>query len=220
MNRKSERENNANRVKQAEQAAIIVSLTDDVAEKWEYDFVNSGKEVRILGYLGNNTKVTIPSDIEGKSVTTIGSGGYGYSLTGFGKVLELVIPNSVHTISSYAFYSQYGAEKILKRVIIGDGVQTIGDHAFDDCYFLEYVSIGNGGVKEIGNNAFESAGRNSASDDFIVMFGKNVEKIGVEAFSECYHLRNLNLPNKLKEIGAGAFQACNQILEVAIPLTV
>lgn len=215
-NKKSERENNANRIKQAEQAAIIVALTDDVAEKWEYDFVNSGKEVRILGYLGNNTKVTIPSDIEGKSVTTIGSGEFSVPLTGIGKILELVIPNSVHTISNYAFYSQYGAEKILKRVIIGNGVQTIGSNAFRNCYLLEYISIGDG-VKEIGQSVFQQAGRNSVSNDFVVMFGKNVEKIGDWAFSECYHLRNLILPNKLKEIGICAFEACNQILEVTIP---
>jgi hypothetical protein len=215
MNRQAERANNANRVKQAEQAAIIVSLTDDVAEKWEYDFVNEGKEVRILGYLGNNTKVTIPSDIEGKSVTTIGSGEFSAPLTGVGKILELVIPNSVHTISNYAFYSQYGAEKILKRVIIGNGVQTIGSNAFRNCYLLEYISIGDG-VKEIGQSAFQQAGRNSVSDDCIVMFGKNVEKIGDWAFSGCYHFRNLNLPNKLKEIGVCAFENCG-LLEIVIP---
>ncbi len=183
-------------------------------DDWIYTIENG--EVRILGYTGSGTKITMPSEIEGCPVAIIGSGERYVPLTGVGKILELVIPNSVHTISNYAFYSQYGIEKILKRVIIGDGVQIIGSDAFLNCYLLEDVLIGDG-VKEIGQGAFQRAGQNSVSNDCVVKFGKNVEKIGGWAFSHCYHIRNLTLPNKLKEIGVCAFESCNQILEVTIP---
>ena len=183
-------------------------------DDWIYEIENG--EVRILGYTGSATKITMPSVIDGYPVAIIGSGERYVPLTGIGGILELVIPNSVHTISDYAFYSQYGIEKILKRVIIGNGVQTIGWCAFCNCYLLEYISMGDG-VKEIRESAFQRAGRESVSNECIVMFGKNVEKVGDWAFSHCYHIRNLILPNKLKEIGICAFESCNQILEVAIP---
>lgn len=184
---------------------------------WIYEIKNG--EVRILGYTGSGTKITMPSVIEGCPVAIIGSGERYDPLNGVGGILELVIPNSVHTISSYAFYSQTGIEKTLKRVIIGNGVQTIGSNAFYNCYLLEYISIGDG-VKEIGQCAFQRAGQSSVSDDCVVKFGRNVEKIGEWAFSHCYHIRNLTLPNKLKEIGVCAFESCNQILEVTIPESV
>ncbi|NLP27075.1 MAG: leucine-rich repeat domain-containing protein [Clostridiales bacterium] len=183
-------------------------------DDWVYHIDN--EEVRILGYKGSGTKVTIPSVIEGYPVTIIGSGESYEPLTGVGDVLELVIPSSVREIANYAFYSQVGVVKKIKRVNIGDNVQTIGNNAFENCYCLEYILIGNG-VKEIGQSAFHRAGQSSEKGECTLILGENLEKIGNWAFAHCYHIRKLTITGSVKEIGIGAFEACNGLLEVVIP---
>lgn len=183
-------------------------------DDWIYEIDND--EIRILGYKGSGTNITMPSTIEGCPVTIIGSGQSYSPITGIGNILELVISDSVRTISNYAFYSQAGAINKIKRVTIGNGVQTIGASAFQNCYYLEYISIGNS-VKEIGESAFYSAGSNSAIGNTVLILGENIEKISGWVFSHCYNIKNLILPDKLKQIAICAFEHCNNITEVVIP---
>ena len=64
-------------------------------------------------------------------------------------VTDLVIPNTVTIINSYAFYRC----RSLTSVTILNGVTTIGDHAFHDCTYLESVVIPKS-VTSIGSRAF------------------------------------------------------------------
>ena len=64
-------------------------------------------------------------------------------------VTDLVIPDSVTEIKSYAFYGCTG----LTSVTIGNSVKSIGDYAFSDCAGLTSVTIPDS-VTSIGNYAF------------------------------------------------------------------
>ncbi len=68
-----------------------------------------------------------------------------------GKLIEgeLIIPDSVTSIGSYAFYGRTG----LASITIPDSVINIGSSAFSGCTGLTSVTIGNG-VTSIGNYAF------------------------------------------------------------------
>ena len=69
----------------------------------------------------------------------------------------------------------------IKRIIIGDGVTTIGDRAFVSCSSLASVTIGNS-VTTIGEYAF-----NTCSSLTSVTISNSVTTIGQGAFSRCIY---------------------------------
>ena len=91
---------------------------------------------------------------------------------------ELVIPDSVTEIKSYAFYNCSG----LTSVTIGAGVTSIGSCAFEDCTGLTSVAIGDS-VTSIGVFAFSGCTGLTS-----VAIGNSVKIIGSDAFRNCYKL--------------------------------
>lgn len=82
--------------------------------------VQSDDTVTITGYTGTSTEVVIPSEIEGKAVTVIGSS----ALSNAG-LTSVTIPIGITRIESFAFYRNQ-----LTELTIPDGVTYIGDNAF------------------------------------------------------------------------------------------
>lgn len=81
----------------------------------------------------------------------------------------------------------------LKSVVIPSSVEIIGDEAFADCTQLTIVEF------EPNSNLYE---------------------IGVFAFGNCISLRDIVLPDGLKNIGGYAFEDCDSIKELVIPKSV
>ncbi len=92
---------------------------------------------------------------------------------------DLVIPNSVKSISRYAFGGCTG----LTSVTIGNSVSSIGDGVFSGCKGLTSVTIGDG-VTSIGYGAFE--GCTGLTN---VTIGNGVTSIEVWAFDSCNSLK-------------------------------
>ena len=59
----------------------------------------SNNEVVIIGYFGEDTELEIPSEINGKNVTSIGTGAF----NGCSDLTNIIIPNSVTNIRDSAF---------------------------------------------------------------------------------------------------------------------
>ena len=74
----------------------------------------------------------------------------------------------------------------LTRVIIGNGVTTIGEAAFRSCSHLTSVNIPN-----------------------------SVTTIGGWAFSNCTNLQKVNIGNSVKTIGIAAFNNCTSITQIS-----
>ena len=77
-------------------------------------------------------------------------------------------------------------ERIIKRIIIGDGITTIGSRAFGHCFALNSVTIPN-----------------------------SVTRISNHTFSECTNLQKVNIGNSVKTIGTSAFKNCTSITQIS-----
>ncbi len=159
-------------------------------------------------------------------------------------VTDLVIPDSVTSISDYAFYDCDS----LTSVTIGNGVTSIGDCAFEDCTSLESVTIGNG-VESIGDDAFHECTSLNAvyitdigawcSIDFAyyyanplycadnlylngsvisgnIVIPEGTQSIGTYAFYHCSQITEITIPDSVESIGDGAFYGCTSLASVTI----
>lgn len=121
-------------------------------------------------------------------------------------IKEILIPKNVVLIGHGAF--QYCNK--LKKVIIGNGLKTIGRRAFYSCCGLESIKIP-GNVKEIGRQSFSCCKK--LKD---VKIENGIEYIGIEAFFRCVALENIKIPGSIKSIGFEAFRVCSNLKTVII----
>ncbi len=111
---------------------------------------------------------------------------------------ELVIPESVTSIGSDAFYGCTGFTGSLN---IPESVTTIQNNAFRGCNGLTGLNLGNA-VTTIGDNAFDGCTGFTGS----LTIPNSVNSIGANAFSGCTGFSGtLTLGNSLTQIGNTAF---------------
>jgi hypothetical protein len=134
---------------------------------------NADGSANIVAYAGPPWVVTIPTNINGLTVTSIGQDAFSDS-----GLTSITIPNSVTSIGELAFYYCIS----LTNVTIGNNVTSIGFQAFIDCTHLMSVTIGNS-VTSIGNGAFY----NCASLTNVTI-PNSVTSIGASAFRACTSL--------------------------------
>lgn len=137
----------------------------------DFDYIITSTKVYITNYKGTGSNVVIPSEIEGKPVTSIGDNAFYNKL----QVRSVVIPDSVTYIGNYAFY--YCA--LMTSVNIPNNVTTIGDYAFHYCPFLTSINIPDK-VNNIGQWAF-----GYCSSLTSVTIPASITYIGPRAFDEC-----------------------------------
>ncbi|MBR6204410.1 MAG: leucine-rich repeat protein [Candidatus Methanomethylophilaceae archaeon] len=99
----------------------------------------------------------------------------------------------------------------IKKVVIEDGITSVGKYAFRNCINIESVSVA-ATVTSIGMGAFE----NCDSMRTIVL-PDSVTTIGVDAFSSCNDLNVIVLPDSVTTVGSGAIYGCNNIYSISIP---
>ena len=150
-------------------------------------------------------------------------------------VTELVIPNDVTKIKSYAFFYCFGLTSIeipnnvtsigdyafqgctgLTSVVIPNSVTFIGVEAFRDCTGLTSIEIPNS-VTRIANLAF--SGCTGLTGELVIP--NSVTSIGEYAFSSGIRLTNVEIPNSVTSIEKGAFYNCSGLTgELKIPNSV
>ena len=105
----------------------------------------------------------------------------------------------------------YSCRTHIKRVVMQQGVTSIGDHAFWDCSGLTSVTIPDG-VTSIGDSAFSGCTALTS-----VTIPGSVTSIGGGAFSGCTSLTSVAIPSSVTEIGGSAFSGCSGLTSVTIP---
>jgi hypothetical protein len=130
----------------------------------------------------------------------------GYS----GSDTELTIPNNVTDIYAEAF-----ADSSVTKVVLPEGLKTIGYCAFQDCEDLEEINIPNT-VVEIGDGAFYYC-----SSVKSMVLPEGLEIIGEQAFYRCSGFDKIVIPSTVKSIGEGAFYYADvNDMNVFIPASV
>ena len=125
---------------------------------------------------------------------------------GGNKVEELIIPDSVTSISSGAFYGCAG----LTSVIIPNSVTDIGYSAFRDCTGLTSVTIPNS-LTRINNNVFYNCTGLTS-----ITIGNGVTIISDSVFGNCTGLTSVTIPNSVTGIGTAAFENCTGLMSATI----
>ncbi len=221
----------------------FASLFAPKAEAATYDIytyaVSSDGTITITDCKGSASgAITIPSEIDGKSVTSIGEKAF-WGCTG---LTSVTIPNSVTSIGDWAFDGCTG----LTSITIPNSVTSIGNWAFGGCTGLTSITIPNS-VTSIGR-AFDgctgltsinvASENNYYSSNNGVLFNKkktelirypegksqtsytipdSVTSIGGNAFRRCSSLTSITIPNSVTSIGDRAFVGCTDLKSITIP---
>ena len=112
---------------------------------------------------------------------------------------RFVLPESLDSIYSYAFYKNF-----LTEVIIPANVKYIGGYAFNDNDRLTSVTLGSG-LTEISSSCFNNCGVLA-----VVKGGENVKTIGSGAFYYCSELRSVSDLAPVT-VGSSAFYYCKKL---------
>lgn len=210
-------------------ALIFLSLASANAQQFErFTYRDNGTSIEIVDYPKHvSGHVEIPSEIDGKPVTSITGGGDPNEFDGafaFAAITSVTIPNTVTTIGDEAFGACFGLGSIvipnsvthighsafyqsngLTSVQIGENVTTIGELAFFKCFRLHYLAIPDS-VVSIGDFAFDGcrAIRN-------LKLGSNLQTIGTSAFAQCNALRYVTVPSAVTELGSNCFSGCDSL---------
>ncbi len=113
----------------------------------DYEFEENENGVTVLKYLGNDTHVIIPEQINGKNVTKIGLAAFIYNST----VEYVKIPDSVISIGARAFESCSS----LATVELSSNLEAIEASAFFACSKLEDITLPDT-LTKIGDTAFSN----------------------------------------------------------------
>ena len=122
-------------------------------------------------------------------------------------IKKIIIEDGVTTIGSGAFSD---CESLID-IVIPDGLTSIGNNAFDNCDSLTDIVIPEG-VTSIGDCAFDSC---DSLTDIVILDG--VISIGKFAFYACQNLTNIKLPDGLTYIGVYAFGGCYNLTNIKLP---
>ena len=117
---------------------------------------------------------------------------------------KLIIQEGVTSIGNYAFWSCTG----LTSVTIGNGVTSIGEDAFLSCTNLTSVTIPDS-VTSIGGGAFYGCTGLTS-----VTIPNSVTSIGNSVFSGCTGLTSVTIPSSVESIGSLAFSNCSQLKDI------
>ncbi|WP_242961386.1 leucine-rich repeat protein, partial [Clostridium beijerinckii] len=167
----------------------------DIDPGFEYRLINNDTEYEITGYSGTNTDITIPSQINGKNVTSIGNNAFNGKID----VTSIIIPDTVTSIGDYAFY--YCSS--LRSIKIPNGVTSIGAQVFYNCTALTSITIPDT-VTSIGDYAFLNCSSLTS-----IKIPKGVTSIGIVAFYNCSSLTSIEIPDNVTNIGFVAFANIN-----------
>ena len=178
-------------------------INSQISNDFSFDVMEDGTAV-ITGYHGTKTALSIPSSINGYTVTAVGDFAFAENKT----VLTIIIPETVQSFGEFAF-----ANSAIMTITGGNGVVSLGESCFSGASALRTPFIP-AGVTEIPDYCFEYC--NAFTD---VIIPDNITAIGNYAFYGCNYLNSVEISETVTRIGTGAFAGCKNLATVDVPST-
>ena len=122
-------------------------------------------------------------------------------------VKKIVIEDGVTSIGDYAFR---GCSS-LTSITLPDSVTSIGDCAFVFCVGLSSITLPDS-VTSIGDSAFKNCSSLTS-----ITIPDSVTSIGDWTFYKCSSLTSITIPNSVTSIGDSAFYNCRSLTSITIP---
>ena len=171
---------------------------------YTYELNDDGSAI-ITQYSGSAAALTIPSSLDGHTVTQIDS----YAFEKNTALTSVSIPETVTELEYYAFKNCTS----LTAVTIPSGLTkagSLGNGAFSGCSALTTVQFGSG-LTSIPEELFEGTGLKT------ITLPESVTSIGPWAFANCTKLEQIRFPSGLTSIGHSAFEGCTALTAVTLP---
>ena len=203
--------------------------TPEAELRYELAYDGSAFYAVITGYTGTASELTIPSEIGGHVVKSIGESAFQSCKT----LKSVKFPDSLTELGKFAFFNCTGLTSVtipagvthiplgafdgcknLTEVTLPDGLTGLDSYAFSGCKKLKQVTIPEG-VKFIGHNTFYDC---SALTEITVP--ASVTLIGNDAFLDCSGLKAVTLQEGLTTIGYRAFMQCKALKSVKLPASI
>ena len=173
--------------------------------------------VKITKYKGTDESIVIPSEIDGKKVTVIGSSAF----YGFKSLKNIEIPNGITSIENYAFCQCWS----ITSLSVPESVTSIGMGAFRFCGDLKEIKLPSN-LTVLSDSLFGADANleyitfGDAEKTDTVIIPETVQKMGNYVFMNCEKIKNIKLPSNLKSIGKTCFQGCISLTGLFIPQSV
>ncbi|MBR1752190.1 MAG: leucine-rich repeat protein [Ruminococcus sp.] len=169
----------------------IVAKAEETLTYGDYKYtVLSDGTVEISEYTGSDSELTIPSEIDGKSVTSIGK----FAFENCNSLISITIPDSVINVDSTTF----GFCDNLTSINIG-----INNSKYSSVNGVLY-----------NKNKTELICCPEGKTGITIL--DTVTTIGDEAFFLCSSLTNITIPSGVKDIGDCALTCCENLISINV----
>lgn len=182
----------------------------------------------IVKYNGNDTNVTIPSMIEGQSITKIGMDAFSNNK----KIRKVKLPDTIKNIEPYAFKNctmlsdinfpsgllmidcgAFDSCSSLTSITLPDTIENI-NYAFLNCYSLVSVKL----PVKVSNKFNMDSAFYGCSSLKSVNIPEGTTSL-YSTFSDCKRLKNLKIPSTVTDLSQ-AFSGCESLTSMTIPSSV
>ncbi|MCH5187283.1 MAG: leucine-rich repeat domain-containing protein [Oscillospiraceae bacterium] len=168
--------------------------------------VRQDSYVEITKYEGDDTRLEIPGEIDGKPVASIKEKAF-QSCT---SLKNVTVPNGVTNIGDKAFAGCTS----LNMITLPKNAMNIGVGAFDNTSYYNRSGNWRKGVLYIGVHLISAddgnPSRTEVSGDYDVISG--TVSVAAGAFAGCGELTEIYFPSSVKIIGDGAFKKCSSLV--------
>lgn len=162
--------------------------------------------IYLYRYLGNQTEVEIPEEIDGLPVIRMSCACFDENEN----LQKVTIPKSMVWIDGFSNCTN------LVNVVMEEGLRVIGCDAFTNCTSLEKIDLPDS-VDFIGGFELDCSTFSHCTSLKEIRLPKNLKRMDNYAFSGCSSLEKVDLPEKLEYISDGCFAGCSALKSVVIP---